>query len=46
MYEFFKIKRKLHYFINLLFYFVIFLLGYFLGGGSIEKITSLFVLLF
>lgn len=42
MYEVFKLKRKLHYFINLLFYFVIFLLGYFVGGGSIEKVSSLF----
>lgn len=41
MNDIFKIKRKLHYLVNLLFYFIIFLLGYFVGGGSIEKVSTL-----
>lgn len=42
MNEIFKIKRKLHYFINYAFYFLFFAVGYLLGGGSIEKIFDFF----
>lgn len=42
MSEIFKIKRKLHYFINYAFYFLFFAVGYLLGGGSLEKIFDFF----
>ena len=36
----FKFKRKLHYFINCLFYILFFSIGFLIGGGSLEKISS------
>lgn len=38
----FKLKRKLHSFINSLFYFIFFLFGYFLGGVRFEKVIDVF----
>lgn len=34
------LKRKLHIFINYLFYFLFFIVGFLLGGGKVEKITD------
>lgn len=42
----FTIKRKLHIFINYLFYLLFFLVGFLLGGGNIEKITDYINILF
>ena len=42
----FKLKYKLHSFINKIFYFITFGIGYFLGGGKIEKIKEIFNSLF
>lgn len=38
----FRLKGKLHRFINILFYLVFFILGFLLGGGKFEKINNLF----
>lgn len=38
----FKIKGKLHRFINFAFYFVFFAIGFIMGGGSLEKVVSIF----
>lgn len=38
----FRAKNKAHKLINTIFYFIIFMLGFILGGGNIEKIISLF----
>jgi len=37
-----SIKYKMHKFINLLFYFIIFVLGFLLGGGNFENIKEIF----
>lgn len=42
MKEIFKIKRKLHYFINMAFYLLFFLAGFLIGGGKFEKISDFF----
>lgn len=42
MNEIFKVKRKLHFFINYAFYFLFFAAGFLLGGGSLEKILDFF----
>ena len=41
-----KIKYKMHKIVNLIFYFIIFALGYFLGGGKCENIKEIFSKLF
>lgn len=38
----FKLKYKLHSFINKIFYFITFFVGYFLGGGKFEQIKKIF----
>lgn len=38
----FKLKYKLHRLINILFYFIIFALGFILGGGKLEKVINTF----
>lgn len=38
-----RVKYKMHKFINLIFYFIVFVLGYMLGGGHIENIKEVFV---
>ena len=40
--NFFSMKRKAHRLVNVLFYFGAFALGFYLGGGTLEKITNLF----
>lgn len=35
-----KLKYKAHKFINLIFYLLFFLMGYFIGGGSLEKVIQ------
>jgi len=37
----FKIKRKLHWLINSIFYLIFFIAGYFVGGGNIENIQKI-----
>lgn len=37
-----NVKYKLHRLINIAFYFVVFGIGFLVGGGRIEKISSLF----
>ena len=37
-----KAKYKMHKFVNLLFYFLVFLAGFLLGGGKIEKVLDMF----
>lgn len=39
---FFRFKRFLHVFINKIFYFIAFALGFMLGGGTLEKVVSFF----
>ena len=36
-----KIKYKMHRFVNLIFYLLIFLLGFMLGGGKYENIKEI-----
>ena len=38
----FKLKRQAHRLVNALFYFIFFLVGFILGGGTIEKVVSIF----
>ena len=42
MHEIFKMKRKLHYFINMAFYLLFFIAGFLVGGGKFEKISNIF----
>lgn len=37
-----KAKYKLHRLVNILFYFIIFALGFLLGGGNYEKVINMF----
>lgn len=37
-----KAKYKLHRLVNILFYFIIFALGFLLGGGNYEKVVDMF----
>ena len=37
-----KAKYKLHRLINILFYFIVFALGFILGGGHYEKVIDMF----
>lgn len=46
MNQIFRLKGKLHKLINLAFYFVFFAIGFLMGGGKIEKISSIFSNLF
>lgn len=38
----FKIKYKMHKLVNNIFYFLVFIFGFILGGGNIEKIKEIF----
>ena len=38
-----KIKYKMHRLVNMIFYFIIFALGFLLGGGNIENIKETFI---
>lgn len=38
----FRLKYLLHKFINLLFYAIVFFIGYVLGGGNYEKMVNMF----
>ena len=38
----FSVKYKMHRWVNLIFYFIVFALGFIAGGGNIEKITNIF----
>lgn len=42
MNELMKTKRKLHYLLNYLFYFLFFGAGFLLGGGSVNNILEMF----
>lgn len=42
MKDLFKLKFLLHRFINYLFYFLFFIVGFLVGGGSFEKISDIF----
>jgi hypothetical protein len=42
MNQVFRAKAKMHKFINMAFYFVFFFIGFLVGGGKIEKISSIF----
>lgn len=46
MKSFFKLKGLAHLFINRIFYFIAFALGFYLGGGTLEKITTIFNTIF
>ena len=37
----FSLKRKAHRFVNMAFYFIFFIIGFIVGGGNIEKISSI-----
>lgn len=37
-----KVKYKMHRLVNMIFYFLIFALGFILGGGNIEKVFEVF----
>jgi len=41
-----KMKYKAHRFINMFFYFLVFLIGFLLGGGRIENIKDYFSFIF
>lgn len=36
-----KVKYKMHRFVNLIFYLLIFILGFICGGGKIENIKEI-----
>lgn len=38
-----KIKYKMHRLVNMIFYFIIFVLGFLLGGGNFENIKETFI---
>lgn len=37
-----RIKNKMHKLVNLIFYFIVFALGFILGGGKFENIKEVF----
>lgn len=37
----FKVKRKLHFLINSLFYIIFFIAGFIVGGGKFEEINNI-----
>ena len=41
MHQIFKLKRKIFYLINMAFYLIFFIMGYFVGGGNFEKIKDI-----
>lgn len=41
-----KIKYKMHRFVNLIFYFIVFAFGFLIGGGKFENIKKIFISLF
>lgn len=41
-----KMKYKAHRLINMIFYFIVFLIGFLLGGGYIEKVKDYFSVFF
>ena len=41
-----SLKYKMHKLVNLAFYFIIFAIGFLLGGGKFEKIFSIFSSIF
>lgn len=41
-----KTKYKIHRLVNIAFYFIIFLLGFLIGGGKIEEVFKNFSILF
>lgn len=38
----FKLKRQAHRLVNIIFYFIVFAIGFIMGGGTIEKMVSIF----
>lgn len=42
----FKLKRQAHRLVNISFYFLFFMAGFVLGGGTIEKVYSIFSSIF
>ena len=41
-----RVKRKIHYLVNLAFYLLFFIIGFLVGGGKIEKISDIFSSIF
>lgn len=41
-----RVKYKMHRLVNLIFYFIIFAVGFMLGGGTYEKIKDYFDIIF
>lgn len=41
-----QVKYKMHKLINLIFYFIVFALGFVLGGGKFENVKEIFSKLF
>lgn len=37
-----KAKYKMHRLVNIVFYFIVFAIGFLLGGGNFEKIFDMF----
>lgn len=37
-----KAKYKMHRLVNIVFYFIVFAIGFLLGGGKFEKIIDMF----
>lgn len=37
-----KAKYKMHKLVNIIFYFIIFAIGFLLGGGHLEKVLEMF----
>lgn len=40
--NFFRMKRQAHRLVNVMFYFGAFALGFYLGGGTLEKMSDIF----
>lgn len=41
-----QVKYKMHKFVNLIFYFIVFALGFILGGGKFENVKEIFSSIF
>lgn len=37
----FRIKSKIHKFVNIAFYLIFFIIGFLVGGGNFEKISTI-----
>lgn len=41
MKQLFRFKAKIYYFVSCAFYLLFFIVGFFVGGGSIEKMANI-----